>query len=86
MPALPIRVTFLGPSGEVLGAKVLRPHNTNFRLLGTQPRVTIYPRSWTATFPHRDCVRYGDGWAVRLTEEDPLPLKLEPVDATTKCA
>lgn len=86
MAALPLRVTFLSASGEVLGSKVLRPHGTNWRLLGTAPRVTVYPSTWDVPFRHRDCERYEDGWAVRLREGDPVPLKLEPVDAVTKCA
>lgn len=84
MAALPIRVTFLSPSGEVLGTKVLRPHGTNWRLLGTAPRVTVFPSTWDVPFKHRDCERYGEGWAVRLLEGDQVPLKIEAMEVESK--
>jgi hypothetical protein len=35
-------------------------------------------------FKHRYCERYGDGWAVRLREGDPLPLKIEAMEVESK--
>lgn len=83
MPALPIRVTILAPSGEVLGWKMLTPSGGNWRALGRLPRVQVY-RKRDNPFPARDCVPYGDGWAVRLMDGDPVPLNLETMEVEAK--
>ena len=76
MAALPIRVTILSPAGEVLGSKLLTPSGGNWRALGRLPRVQLFTRR-QSPFPGRDLERYGDGWAVRLLPDDPVPLNLE---------
>lgn len=78
MPAKPIDVTILLHTGEVLGKKRLTPQNQNWRLLGTRPRVTLFPSNWRVPHPYRDCDPYEGGWCLRLLESDPMPLKVTP--------
>lgn len=85
MSALPIRVTFLSPVGEALGWKMLTPSGGNWRALNRLPRVQVFRRDYSP-FPFRDCVRHGDGWAVWLRPEDPMPLKMNAVEAVTNAA
>lgn len=76
MPALPLRVTILSPAGEVLGWKSLKHSGGNWRALGRLPRVQLFTRR-DSPFPARDLERYCDGWAVRLMDGDPVPMKME---------